>query len=490
MGTQDATVGIVGAGLSGILMGMRLRQQGIDDIVLYEQLPDVGGTWLRNTYPGLHCDIPSHLYSYSFEPNPDWSLTFAGRAEIQAYFRRCAEKHGLIERIRFGTTVETVRYDDAAGAWDVELADGGTARHRVLVSASGGLTAPALPRIDGLDRFAGPSWHSGTWRHDVDLRGLRVAVIGSAASAVQVVPEVAEVAGTVHVFSRTPNWVLPRNNVAYDEATRAALRDPDAQRRLWLRLYRESMLWHGAFTKSARSLRLLREACLANLERSITDPALRAALTPDFDPGCKRILLSDEYYPTLARPHVHLVPHGVTGLTETGVTAEDGTHTEVDVVIFCTGYRLGGRPDGSPAFQVHGAGGTTLREAYARRGPEAWRGIAIPGFPNYFTICGVNGTVGYGPVFLSAELDTDFIARWVRRLVDDELHAIEVRDDVTHAWSEAVQAELQQMSWTGDCPNFYKDRNGRILSFFPGTIGRLRRELRDDHVEDFHVTAR
>lgn len=489
MGNDAAAVGVIGAGLSGILMGIRLRQAGIDDFVLYEQLPDVGGTWLRNTYPGLHCDIPSHLYSYSFEPNADWSMTFAGRAEIQGYFRSVAERHGLVPHIRFGSTVDAVRYDARAGAWDVELADEPTQRHRVLVSASGGLTEPSLPRIAGLDRFAGPWWHAGRWRHDVDLTGLRVAVIGSAASAVQVVPEVAKVAASVQVFSRTPNWVLPKNNVGYGEDERAALRDPATQRRLWLRLYRESMLWHGAFTRSERALRTLRDLCLANLHGAIADPATRAVLTPDYDPGCKRLLLSDDYYPALALPHVQLVAHGVTELTETGVVASDGSCAEVDVVIFCTGYKLGGRTDGSPQFHVLGARARSLRDALAER-PEAYRGVAVPGFPNYFTICGVNGTVGYGPVFLSAELETEFIARWIRRILDQDLHAVEARADVTQQWAEAVQVELQQMSWAGDCPNFYKDRSGRILSFFPGTIGRMRRELRDDHDEAFLVTAR
>lgn len=481
------TVGIFGAGVSGILMGMRLRQAGFDDFVLYEKLPDVGGTWLRNTYPGLHCDIPSHLYSYSFEPNPDWSLTYAGQAEIQAYLRRCAEKYDLIGRIRFGTSVEAARYDEVEDVWNLELADGSVATHRVLVSATGGLTEPSLPRIEGLDRFAGPSWHAGHWRHDVSLAGKRVAVVGSAASAVQVVPEVAKEAAEVHVFCRTPNWVTPRNNTPYSEEERDGLRDPQRWRRLWRRQYRESMLWYGAFRRRPEAIQQLRETCLANLRSAISDPELVAALTPDFDPGCNRILVSDDYYPALAQPHVHLVRHGVTGLTETAVVAADGSETEVDIVIYCTGYRLGGRADGRPAVEVFGRGGITMRQALGRE-PEAYRGVAVPGFPNYFTICGVNGTVAYGPVFLSAELETEFIAGWIGRIADEPLRSVEVRADVAHSWSEAIQAELSTMSWTGNCPNFYRDRSGRIVSFFPGTIGRMRRELRAVGDEDFILT--
>lgn len=483
-----ATIGILGAGLSGVLMGMQLRRAGIGDFVLYERQADVGGTWLRNTYPGLHCDIPSHLYSYTFEPNPDWSMAYAGQAEIQAYVRRCADKYGIVERTRFDTSVEAAHWDDGGGRWALTLGDGTTTTHRVLVSATGGLTAPNLPRIAGLDVFAGPTWHSGAWRHDVELGGRRVAVVGSAASAVQVVPEVAKHAAEVFVYSRTPNWVMPRGNAAYSDDERRAMRQPAVQRRLWRRQYRDAMLWHGAFTRQEPSLRRLRELCLANIGSAITDPELVAALTPAYDPGCKRILVSDDFYPALAQDHVHLVPHAVTALTEDAVQAEDGSETPVDVVIFCTGYKLGGRDDGRPAVEVHGRLGVTMREALRAR-PEAYRGVAVPGFPNLFTVCGINGTVAYGPVFLSAELATEFIGRLIRRVLDEDLHAIEVRPEVVARYNEAIQAELQTMSWAGDCPNFYRDRSGRIVSFFPGTVGRLRRELRDADPDDFVMTA-
>jgi cation diffusion facilitator CzcD-associated flavoprotein CzcO len=483
------TTAILGAGLSGVCMGMQLRRAGDGDFVLYEQQPDVGGTWLRNTYPGLHCDNPSHLYSYSFEPNPDWSMVYAGRSEIQAYVRRCAESYGLIERTRFDTCVNAARWDDEGGRWDLELADGTVRSHRVVVAATGGLTEPHVPRIPGLDRFDGPLWHSGAWRHDVDLTGKRVAVVGSAASAVQVVPEVAKVAGELFVFSRTPNWVMPRRNAAYDEATRRALRSGDEQRRLRLRQYREALLWQGAFTRSPSAIRRLRELCLGNLRAAIDDPELVAALTPSYEPGCKRILVSDDYYPALAQPHVHLVPHGVEALTETSVHAGDGSETAVDVVILCTGYKLGGRADGRPALEVTGPDGTTLRQALGRR-PEAYRGVAVPGFPNWFTVAGINGTSGAGSLVQSAELAAEFIATLVRRVVAQELHSLEVRADVVADYNAAIQAELQTMSWSGDCTNFYRDRTGRNVSFFPGTVGRYRRELRNADPDDFLARPR
>lgn len=483
------TVGVLGAGMSGVLMGMQLRMAGIDDFVLYEKQPDVGGTWLRNTYPGLHCDVPSHLYCYSFERNPDWSSVYAAGAEIQRYLRACAEKYDLIDHIRFSSCVETASFDDDRGTWHLTLDDGTTAEHRVLVAATGGITEPHLPRLDGLQSFAGQWWHSGSWRHDVELSEARVAVVGSAASAVQVVPAVAERAAKVTVFSRTPNWILPRNNAPYDDADRRRLRSESEWRRVRRGQWRDMLLWRGAFTNDHAAVDRIKALTMDAIRACIDDQATIDALTPSYQPGCKRILVSDDYYPTLAQPHVDLVPLGVVGLTPEAVVAADGSTTTVDVVVFCTGYKTGGRADGRPAVEVYGRDGLDLRTALGTR-PQSYRGVAVPGFPNYFTVCGINGSIGHAPQFMPAEVGTDYITRWVRQLIDNDLHSVEVRADVTHDWSESIQDELQQMSWSGDCPGFYRDRSGRILAFHPGSIGRLRRELRELHEEDWIVRAR
>ena len=294
---RDATIGIVGAGISGVLMGMQLRRAGLDDFVVYEKASDVGGTWLVNTYPGLHCDVPSHLYSYTFEPNPDWSKVHASRAEIQAYVRACAEKYDLIGRTRFDTTLDQARYDAAEGAWTVESATGERASHRILVSATGGLTAPRIPRIEGRETFAGLAWHAGAWRHDVDLSESQVAVIGTAASAVQVVPEVADRARRVTVFQRSPNWVMPRRNRPYTDGEKDAFREGAAQRRVWRKQYRRTLTNYRAFQRRPNAIKKLREIGIRHIRRAIDDPLLEAAVTPDYDPGCKRIVVSDEYYP-------------------------------------------------------------------------------------------------------------------------------------------------------------------------------------------------
>ncbi len=491
MNTRDRTdtVGILGAGLSGLAMAIRLRQVGIEDFTIYERVTDVGGTWLRNTYPGLHCDIPSHLYCFSFEPNPDWSMVYAGQAEIQAYLRRCAEKYGLIDRIRFGIDARTARFDPDAGSWTIETSTGERHTHRVLVQATGGLTAPRLPRIDGLSTFDGLAWHSGAWRHDVDLSDCRVGVIGSAASAVQVVPHVADNAKEVHVFSRSPNWVIPRANRFYSDTEKTEFRDERSWNRLRRQLYRSSLLWYRAQKRWTSGIGELRGLTLENIRASIDDPDLVDALTPDYEPGCNRILVSDDYYAALARPHVTLVPHGVTRLTRTGIVAADGTETEVDVVIYCTGYRIGGREDGRAAIDVTGPDDLPLAATLAER-PEAYYGVAIPGFPNFFVINGINGTPGYTSLFNTAELHAEFVATLTRRLVDEQLHAIEARPDATAAYNRRIQAELQQMSWSGNCRNFYLNRDGRNTTFFPGTLGRMRRELRaSETLDGFEFTA-
>ena len=480
------SVAIVGAGLSGILAGIRLRAAGIEDFVIYETQADVGGTWLRNTYPGLHCDMPSHLYCYSFAPNPDFSLVYAPQPEILTYLQDCARDYGVLEHIRFNTRVESAIYNAADCLWTTVLESGAKRRHRVIISAAGGLTAPHFPRIEGFEEFERHYWHAAAWRHDVSLRGKTVAVVGSAASAVQVVPQVTKKAARVIVLSRTPNWVTPRHNAAYSSRQKASLRNHSTWRALWRKHYRGSMVWHHAFMRHARAASYVRGATLENMRAAISDPDLIEALTPPYEPGCKRILRSDDYYPALAQTHVELVPHGVRKMTPTALVAANGTAHDVDVAIFCTGYKLGGREDGTPALEIIGREGLSLRTALCRA-PEAYRGVAVPGFPNYFTICGINGAAGHAPVFLSAEVAVDYIVRWVARLARGQLRSMEPKSGATRRYSASIQAELQTMSWSGNCPAWYRDRKGRILPFHPGSIGRMRREMREDYAEDFHL---
>jgi len=491
MSPEDISVGVVGAGLTGILMGIRLKQAGLRDFVIYEQAADVGGTWLRNTYPGLHCDVPSHLYCYSFEQNPNWSLLFASQAEILEYFRSCARKYDLLGHIRFNSRVDRATFQQEAGAWDLELEGGDKARHRVLISATGGLTEPNVPPLPGLDEFRGTWWHAGKWRHDFDITGKRVAVVGSAASAIQVTPEVARRAGKVFVFQRTPTWVMPRRNVGYDASAKAAFAGEDSRaianhRRM---LYRNALGTYRVFRRNPRAVERLRKIALANMRTHISDPAMLAALTPTYDPGCKRLLVSDDYYPALAQDHVELIAEGVGEITETGVVSTRGRSVEVDVIVFCTGYKLGGRANGRPAMNIAGRDGIPLIQALSAR-PESYRGVAIPGFPNYFTINGINGPIAYTSLIGSAEVHTDYIVKRIKDLAAMRLSSLEVKSEVTRRYNDLIQPELQTMSWAGDCQSFYKNASGRILSFYPGTLGRMRREFRRLGLDDYHLDRR
>ena len=488
--SRSTDIGILGAGVSGVLMGMLFRRAGMDSFTIYEKQPDVGGTWYQNTYPGLCCDVPSHLYSYSFEPNPGWSNVYADQAEIQRYIRACAAKYRLLERTRFNTTVDTGHFDAQTGEWLLKLANGEHMRHRLLVSATGGLTAPNLPRIEGYEDYEGKYWHSGNWRHDVGLAGKRVAVVGSAASAVQVVPEVARRAAKLTVFQRSPNWIVPRGNRTYSsEEKQAFAGNNDTWRRHWRKLYRRSLLLHQVFHREDRSVDALRQLCLQPMYDAIRDPVLRASLTPNYEPGCKRILVSDDYYPALAQKHVSLIPSGIKRLSRGGVVTSDEREFEADVVIFCTGYKLGGRADGSPAVKVFGLGGRPLTDLLARR-PDAYRGVSLPGFPNYFTVVGINGVVAYTSLFLSAEVNGEHIIRMTRAALKPGVKFLDVDEQATVSYSSSLQDRLQQMSWAGDCTNFYKNSKGRILSFYPGSLGEMRRSHRQDSGEHYRIVDR
>lgn len=482
-------IGILGAGISGVMMGMLLRRHGIDSFTIYEKQTDVGGTWLRNSYPGLCCDVPSHLYSYTFAPNPDWSKMYATQPEIQRYIRNCADRFDLLNHIRFATDVRTAHFDTHRGVWKLRLADGQTAEHRILISATGGLTSPNLPRIQGLDDFEGTYWHSGNWRHNVDLTGKNVAVVGSAASAVQVVPEVARRAARLTVFQRSPNWIVARDNRPYSENQKLAFRaDRQVWRKHWRTLYRRSLFLHRVFRRDEQKVEDLRQICLGAMYAAIKDQEMREMLTPDYEPGCKRVLVSDDYYPALAQDHVTLVPHGASRATLRGLTDSEGTERPFDIIIFCTGYKLGGRADGSAAVEVHGVGGRTLAEALAES-PRAFNGIAIPGFPNYFTVCGINGVAAYTSLFLSAEINAESIVNVIKYINHINSKYVDARESETIKMSDDLQDELQKMSWSGDCTNFYKNRDGRILSFHPGTLGQMRRSSKMSPEIAFEYTA-
>jgi cation diffusion facilitator CzcD-associated flavoprotein CzcO len=424
-GPEPLAVLIVGAGFSGLAMAIRCRQAGIGPLRVIEKSGSIGGTWYDNTYPGAACDIPSHLYSLSFAPKADWSRMYAPQAEILAYLRETAERHNLTPLIQLGTTFQGATWDEAAALWHVET-DRGPITARAIVSGMGGLHHPAYPAIPGRDSFAGPAFHTAAWDHSVNLAGKRIGVIGTGASAIQVVPELAKIAGHLTLFQRTPPWIMPKNDHAIAERAR------DRYRRLPLarRLERARLFWlHEVrallgFTKVSKLTVQAEGLARRHLAKAVRDKDLRAKLTPSYRLGCKRVLISDDYYPALQRPNVTLETGRIARITEAGAVTEDGRAHDLDVIVYATGF------DVTATFtrmDLVGRGGLRLKEAWAD-GMGAYQGITVAGFPNYFMLLGPNTGLGHNSVVAMIEIQVQHVLDCLKALRRGT-RAIEVRPE-------------------------------------------------------------
>ncbi|HET9382753.1 MAG TPA: NAD(P)/FAD-dependent oxidoreductase, partial [Streptomyces sp.] len=407
---EHVRVAVIGSGFGGLGAAVRLRREGITDFVVLERAGSVGGTWRDNSYPGCACDVPSHLYSFSFAPNPDWPRTFSGQEHIRAYLEHVTDTFGLRPHLRLNSEVTAMRWDPARLRWEIETG-GGTLSADVVVSATGPLSDPRIPDVKGLDSFPGAVFHSARWDHDHDLRGKRVAVIGTGASAVQIVPSIQPEVGRLTLFQRTPAWVMPRMDRAVSGLERSLHRALPLTAQV-----RRGLLWGirelqvQAFTKHPDQLGLVERLARRNLHRAIKDPALRARLTPDYRIGCKRILLSSTYYPALAQENVDVVAGGLSEVRGSTLVAADGTETEADAIVFGTGFHVTDMPI---AERVVGAGGRTLAEAW-RGGMAALRGASAAGFPNWMTIIGPNTGLGNSSMILMIESQLTYMADFVR----------------------------------------------------------------------------
>lgn len=466
---------IVGAGFSGLGMAIRLKADGVDDFAILERADAVGGTWRDNRYPGCACDVPSHLYSYSFEPNPRWTRAYAPQAEIRDYLEHCVRRYGLAPHLRLGAALASARWDEAAAHWDVATLDGRRFRAAVLIAGLGGLSNPWQPRLPGAEQFTGLQVHSAAWPEGLSLAGRRVAVVGTGASAVQLLPRVAAEAAHVDLYQRTPAWVLPKR----DRALGAW------ERRLFERLPLAQRIarWLQFWTLEARALPMLRHprwmrvaerAAGAHLARQVADPALRARLRPDHTLGCKRVLLSDDFYPALARPNVTLVDGAVQSLTAGGVVGADGRERPADVVIWCTGFRVQGR---LPAGTLVGRGGLDLRDAWAD-GNVAYLGTCVAGFPNLFLMTGPNTGLGHSSVLLMIEAQIAYIGDALRTLRARGLRSVEVERAVQDAHDAALQRRFAGSVWASGCRSWYLDGQGRNSVIWPGFTVEFRRRTR------------
>lgn len=478
---------VVGAGFSGLGAAMLLRRGGHEDFVVLERSPDVGGTWWDNTYPGCRCDVPSNLYSYSFKPNPDWPETFSPRAEIQHYLRRCADEEGVLPHIRFGVALERAAWDEGEQAWRLATSEGELLAERVI-TGTGGLVEPRLPEIEGLDQFAGRVVHTARWDHELDLAGKRVGVIGTGSSGIQVIPEVAKLAGHLTVFQRTPAWVLPHVNRRTSGVERALFkRLPVLQRadRALTTGYME--LTNLVMTRRPGVLAGLEKIAAWHLRRQLPDhPELHAKLTPDYRLGCKRITLSNAYLRTFAKPHVALETTGIARADASGITTADGVHHELDVLVLGTGFQVTEMPS---ATRVFGRDGRSLREVWGGA-PEAYLGTTIAGFPNLFTLLGPNTGLGAGSIVTMIEAQLEYALACLGAMDREGLATIEPREDVQHAYNEAVQRRSDGTVWlSGGCSSWYLTDDGRNATLWPDLMAAFeKRTARFDLGE--HVVTR
>ncbi|MGZ7013635.1 MAG: flavin-containing monooxygenase [Acidimicrobiales bacterium] len=459
------TVAILGAGAGGILMGIRLVRAG-HDFTIYEKSDGVGGTWRDNTYPGAACDVPSHLYSYSFAPNPWWSRTYATQPEILAYLERCTDQFGVRPHVRTGIAITRARWDATTQEWELTAESGEQFRANVLVSGLGMLNVPFVPEIAGAERFRGRAFHSSRWDHSKSTAGERVASIGTGASAVQYVPAIAPEAEHVTVFQRTPIWITPRFDEAFTpEQQRRFARVPLAAR--WYR-YQIWMLYERARFEADADLTVMQtELARSYLSRKVDDPELAAKLTPDYPVGCKRPLISRSWYPTLCRDDVRLVTEPIVEITETGVRSADGELHEVDTIVYGTGFKAN---QYLSTIDVIGEGGRRLHEDW-QDGAEAYLGISVAGYPNLFLLYGPN-TNGVNSVIFFHEVQTRHVMSALRTVRALGLGAVDVRSGVMARYNRRIQRALQGTVWLAGCRNYFTAPSGKVVTQLPFSGGR------------------
>lgn len=480
------SVAIIGAGFGGIGMGVRLIRSGIDDFLILEKAADIGGTWRDNTYPGAACDIPSHLYSFSFEKKTDWSRKYPSQQEILDYLRHCARKHRLTERIRFGVEVDEARFDEADAVWRIRTATGEEITARALISACGQLNRPAYPDLPGLEDFAGAQFHSARWDHGYDLTGKQVAVIGTGASAVQFIPPVADRADRLYVFQRSAPYVVDKPDRPYGRWERALLRYLPplyALSRAWQYAYYEIRVL--GFVKYTKLMDLLAGRFRRNLVGHVDDPGLQRTLTPDYPMGCKRILLSNDYYPAVRQPNVEVVTESITTVEPEHIVTADGRRRAVDAIIFGTGFKS---TEFLAPMRIVGTGGREMSDAW-RDGAEAYLGITVSGFPNLFLLYGPNTNLGHNSVIYMLESQFRYVMGCIRELRRNGLAYLDVRPEVQHEFNARLQERIRDTVWNKGCTSWYKTASGKITNNWPSYTFAYRRATRRPRLADYHLAS-
>jgi len=478
----NPTIAIIGAGFSGLCTAIRLKEAGFTNFTLFEQGDDVGGVWRENTYPGAACDVPWHLYSFSFEPRTDYSCPYPEQPEILEYQRFCARKYAINSHVRLNTTVESATFDDANNLWRIETGDGQLHDFDLLVFGVGQLSRPAFPPIKGIDEFAGHSFHSAQWDHEHDLTGERVAVIGTGASAIQFIPRIAPEVAQLNVFQRTPPYILPRFQRQYGKFNRWLFRKFPHYRDIFrLGLFGAGEASVPAFNDQSKLAVALRWWAKSHRNSQVKDPELREKLTPDYPIGCKRVLFSSDYYPAVARDNVDVVTTGIDHISAEGVVTEDGRTHAVDTIIYGTGFKT---TEFLAPIQITGREGRSLGARWSA-GAEAYLGITVDGFPNMFMCYGPNTNLGGNSIIYMIECQVQYIVDCVHRLAESDSHSMEVREDVIAEHNRKLQEKLDNTVWSWGCSSWYHTADGRITNNWPSTNTRYHQLTRKAEPRDF-----
>ncbi len=477
---------IVGTGFSGLGMAIELKNAKRHSFVVLEKASEVGGTWRDNHYPGCACDVPSHLYSFSFEQNPRWSRMFAPQREIFEYLDHCAKKYDILPHIRFHAELTRAEYDEQGAHWRVQLRSGEIITARYLVFATGPLSRPAYPEIRGLERFKGKSFHSATWDHDYDLEGKDVAVIGTGASAIQFVPQIAPQVRKLHLFQRTPPWVIPKPDRSISSLEQRLFEAaPLTQRAYRAWIYWQMEMRAFGFTLKPEVMKLVERWGAHHIKKQISDERLRKAVMPSYRAGCKRILMADDYYPALARPNVEVITEGISEVTERGIVASDGVERDVDAIIYGTGFRV---TDLLTPIEVIGRGGVDINDAWAD-GMEAYLGTMISGFPNFFMMLGPNTGLGHNSMVFMIEAQVHYVLECVRAMEARGSKSMDVRPRAQTAFNEGLHLRLSRAVWASGCRSWYLDAQGRNRTLWPGFTVEFWARTRRPTIEDYAFDA-
>ncbi len=481
--TQPSVI-IIGTGFGGIGMAIQLNKAGFTNVTLLEKADRVGGTWRDNTYPGAACDVQSHFYSYSFEPKHDWSRKFGLQHELLGYMEHCVEKYGLSEQIRFNCEVAEAVFDEAHNHWILTLTSGEKLQAQVVISATGQLNQPASPNIDGMEAFKGTSFHSARWNHDYDLKNKRVAVIGTGASAIQFVPEIAREVKSLALFQRSAAWVVPKPDRPFKTWEQNLFKAVPA----WDRLYRYLIYWKNesrglAFTGFSSLLKVLALQAKKEARKHISDPGKRKQIIPDYQIGCKRILISNDWYPAINRSNLDLVTDPIAKVDATGVQTQSGKHYPVDVIIFGTGFRAS---EFLSPIRVTGRGGVTLNEAW-KNGATAFKGITVSGFPNLFILYGPNTNLAHNSILYMLESQFQYILGCLKVLQEHPGAAMDVHQHRVESYSSTIQKDLEGSVWSSGCSSWYLDANGKNTLNWPGFTFSYRLATRNVNPADYQL---